>query len=165
MYKFRASTGKCLAANEQPNSMLWHRRLGHLNFQSMCKMRDGAVLGINFDDNLVKLKNCETCAAGKQCRFPFTKNDKTSSRVLELVHSDLCGPMETQSIGKAKYILTFVDDYSRKTLCYFLNSKEIVFEKIKDFKQYVENQTGKRIKAFRTDNGTEYITHQVEIFL
>jgi hypothetical protein len=75
---------------------------------------------------------------------------------LELVHTDLCGPMQTDSIGGSFYFLTFIDDFSRKIWIYFLRHKSETFEKFKEFKAEAEKQSGKYIKALRLDGGGEY---------
>ena len=77
---------------------------------------------------------------------------------LEIVHSDLCGPMQTPSLASSHYMLTFIDDYTRKTWVYFLKYKSEVFEKFFHFKALVENQSGQHIKVFRIDRGGEYIS-------
>jgi len=77
--------------------------------------------------------------------------------ILELIHSDLCGPIETQSIGGAKYFFTLIDDYSKRIFIYTLESKNQVPEMFRNFKKLVENQTGRRIRILRTDNGKEYV--------
>lgn len=84
--------------------------------------------------------------------------------VLNLIHSDLYGPMETTSIGGARDFLIF-DDYSREIFVYFLKKKSDVFETFKTFKQLVESQTGQKIKILRTDNGTEYCSEGFKSFL
>ena len=67
------------------------------------------------------LSFCEGCVYGKQHRNPFpTDGGLRAKKVLELIHSDLCGPMQTTSFGGAKYFLTFIDDFSRKTFVYIL---------------------------------------------
>lgn len=74
-----------------------------------------------------------------------------------MVHSDVCGPMETTSVGGAKYVVTFIDDYSRKVFAYFAkrkNDNEGIFI---EFKKFVETQTGQKLKVLRSDNGGEYI--------
>lgn len=114
--------------------MTWHRRLGHLNLSSIKKMRDGAVDGISVNDNDNKIKDCETCCLGKMCRSPFPTSESKSKRILELIHSDLDGPLETQSIGHAKYFLTFIDDYSKNVFVYFLKNKSEVLDRFKEFK-------------------------------
>lgn len=156
VYKIDAGNESCMLAEKEATAMLWHKRLGHLNLQSMRKMRDGAVNGIKFTDSGAEIEYCETCAVGKHSRQPFPRSSTQSKHILELIHSDLVGPMETISIGKAKYLLNFIDDFSRKNFPYFLKGKDGVYDATVKFKNFVENQTGKRIKKFRSDNGTEY---------
>jgi hypothetical protein len=76
-----------------------------------------------------------------------------ASSPLDLVHSDLMGPFPHPSIRKEKYVLTFIDDWSRYTWVYFLRKKYEVFEHLKDFKAHAEKQSGKMIKILCTDNG------------
>lgn len=165
VYKMRSETVECLLSSELVTSAVtWHRRLGHINYQDLCKMRNGVVDGIEFPDVANGLKNCEVCLQGKQARLPFKKVGNRSKCILELVHSDLCGPMENASFGGAKYFLTFIDDFTRKYFVYFLKCKSEVLEKFKEFKQLVENQTDKKIKIIRSDNGTEYCGNDFQSF-
>lgn len=131
-----------------------------MNFQSLRKMRDGAVIGIDFNDDDSDIRRCETCAYGKLTTSPFKDSSSKSSDILELIHSDLMEPMENMSIGHARYILSFIDDYSRKIFIYFLKEKSEVMSTFIDFKVFIENQTGKKIKVLRTDNGTEYCSSE-----
>jgi hypothetical protein len=55
-----------------------------------------------------------------------------------------------------EYYPKFIDDHSRKTWIYFLKAKSEVFTMFQEFKALVENQTGKKIKVLRLDNGGEY---------
>ena len=71
--------------------------------------------------------------------------------MLELVNSDVCGPMSTQARGGYEYFITFIDDYSRFGYVYLMKQKFEAFEKYKEFKAEVENQLGKHIKAIRSD--------------
>lgn len=89
------------------------------------------------------------------CKAPFRENEKRASKVLELVHTDLCYITPT-SHGGAKYFLTFLDDYSRRIFVYFLKSKDEVYKSFIHFKNYAENDTGKKIQYLQSDNGTEY---------
>ena len=90
-------------------------------------------------------------------RKPFPSNDSKSKRILDMIHSDMCGLMPTTSINGYVYYLTFVDDYSRKTWIYFVKGKDEVFNKFKEFKALVENLFKKKIKILRSDNGGEFI--------
>lgn len=78
---------------------------------------------------------------------------------LELIHADVCGPIEPASFGMNMYFLLFIDDYSRKTWVYFLKQKSEVFFVFKKFKALVENQSDYGIKATRPDQGTHTHTH------
>jgi len=83
---------------------------------------------------------------------------------LDLVHSDVCGPMSVPSMGGYLYITTFIDDFSWKTWIYFLKSKDEVFSKFKEFKAQVENLTNRKIKVLRSDNGGEYNSKDLIIY-
>lgn len=163
VYKLKTNVENCMLSNEKCNTaVMWHRRLGHINYQNLCKMRDGAVRGIEFDGDESQVKYCDVCAMGKQSRLPFKKSKSESKQLLELIHSDIVGPMETLSIGKARYLLTFIDDHSRKVFCYFLKHKSETYDCFTEFKNKVENHTERKIKYFRTDNGTEYTSTKFE---
>lgn len=99
MYKIDASSENCMLTKNEATAMLWHKRLGHLNLQSIKKMRDGAVNGIKFTDSGAEIEYCETCAVGKHSRQPFPHSSTKTKHILELIHSDLVGPMETASIA------------------------------------------------------------------
>lgn len=143
---------------------VWHRRLGHLNSRSMNIMKNGMVFGINYDNS--KFKSCIACIKGKLAKLPFSKQSSSRCKeILGLIHTDLCGPMPNKSLSGARYFLTFIDDFSRKTFVYFLKSKEEVFDKFKLFKNLVEKETDRKIKMIRSDNGGEYINNQFQEFL
>lgn len=83
--------------------------------------------------------SCESCIMAKQHRESFPVGRSNKARVpLELVHTDICGPMQTPSLGGSLYFLTFIDDFSRKTWIYFLKEKSDAFYKFKEFKSMVE---------------------------
>ena len=75
---------------------------------------------------------------------------------MELIHSDVFSPVPIPSLGGAIYYVSFIDDFCRNTRLYFLKNKLEVFSKFKEYKALVENQTGKKIKVLRTDNGGEF---------
>lgn len=99
---------------EFSSAEIWHRKMGHLNYHDLMKChRNNAVQGMK----LTKYREyitCEICARGKVTKAPFPKKGSTrSSDILEIIHSDFCGPISTESIGKSKYFVTFIDDASR----------------------------------------------------
>lgn len=129
-------------------------------------MRAGAVTGIiSFNDGDSEIVKCEVCARGKQTKKPFKPSETESSGILELIHSDLMGPQSTRSLGHAKYLLTFIDDFSRKVFVFFLKTKDETLSKFVEFRAFIEKQTGKQIKTLRTDNGGEYVSNAFDQFL
>jgi transposase InsO family protein len=88
-----------------------------------------------------------------------------ATKPLEIVHSDVCGPMRTTSSGGARYVVTYIDNFSRKVWVYLLKSKGECLEKFKEFKALVEKQLEYKIKVFRSDNGGEYISKRFQGFL
>lgn len=154
---------KIFVAKTQSDINLWHRRMGHTNVQYLKKLKQGIVTGIDFKES--NLKDCVVCAKGKQSKIPFNHEGTRASELLELIHSDLCGPIETEGTRASRYFLTFICDKSRRIFVYVLQFKSQVLESFKDFKARVENQTGKRIKILRTDNGKEYVNNEMKKFL
>jgi len=75
---------------------------------------------------------------------------------LQLIHADICGPITPTSNSKKRYLLTFIDDFSRKTWIYFLTEKSEALSIFKNFKVYVEKEVGSSIKGLRTDRGGEF---------
>ena len=84
--------------------------------------------------------------------------------ILDYIHTGVWGPTKTASLGGKHYFVTFVDDFSRRVWVYMLKSKDEVFETFLVWKKMVENQTGRKIKVLRSDNGTEYRNDQFSIF-
>ena len=107
---------------------------------------------------------CEHCLYGKQNRVKFPSGATRAKGILELIHSDVFGPVPVPSLGGAIYYVSFIDDFSRNTSLYFLKKKSEVFSKFKEYKALVENQTGKKIKVLRIDNGGELCEKEFEKF-
>ena len=147
-------------------SDLWHQRLGHVHESRLKKcVQNEFVQGIDIE-KMTELSFCEGCLAGKMCRKPFpTVGEIRSTRKLQLVHSDVCGPMQTQSIGGAKYFVTFIDDYTRCCAVYFMKHKSEVLDKFKEFEVTTTNAAGRAIGTLRTDNGGEYLSSAFQNYL
>ena len=96
---------------------------------------------------------CRGCALGKNVKNPFSSSNNRSKEILDLIHSNFCGPMPIKYLGGSLYYVTFIDDYSRNTWLYILKTKDEVFNKFKEFKAKIENLTNKKIKTLRTYNG------------
>lgn len=145
---------------------LWHFRLGHLNVFDMKRMiKHNMIKGIenvqvNTDD-----KFCESCVVSKHTRSTFPKNQNgRSSRVLEFIHSDVCGPISQPSWDGTKYFVTFTDDYSRASSVFFVERKSEVFGKFKEYVAMVEALHGCKIAKLRVDNGGEYTSNEFKDF-
>ncbi|KAG8480261.1 hypothetical protein CXB51_024850 [Gossypium anomalum] len=110
---------------------LWHMRLGHMSENGMVELSKRGLLD---GQGICKLNFCEHCVFGKQKRVRFTRGIHNTKETLEYIHSDLWGPSRVPSRGGANYMLTFIDDFSRKT--------------------------GKQIKYLRTDNGLEFCSDE-----
>ena len=77
---------------------------------------------------------CKGCALGKNVKGSFPSNDNRSKETLDLIHSDVCGPMIVASLNGYLYHVLFIDDHSRKTWIYFLKNKDGVLAKFQEFK-------------------------------
>jgi transposase InsO family protein len=108
---------------------------------------------------------CRGCALGKNAKDAFPSNDSRSKEILGLVHSNVCGPMSVPSSIGYRYYVTFIDDYSRRTWnIFFMKTKDEVFNRFREFRALVENQTWKKIKILRSDNGGEYTSNEFRDF-
>ena len=135
---------------------IWHRRMGHLgedNVRRLAKMVEGVKIKVR-----TAVGVCEACLEGKQHRQPSHKPATRASEPLELVHSDLCGPIDPTTYGGTNYYVLFTDDFTRMTHIYPLKRKTSaeVLERFREYRPEVEKQTGKSIKRLRTDGGGEY---------
>src|SRR5208282_230217 len=105
-------------------------------------------------------QKCTACIQAKATRLPFGTANNRASATLERVHSDLCGPMLIPSISGARYVLTFINDYSRYATVYFLTNKSDTFDHFLKFKALQERQTGNKLKILCSDGGGEYLSNE-----
>ena len=148
-------------ASDIGSADLWHQRLGHISGQRLKEMvSNEMVTGVKIPVT-AEFSFCEGCIEGKMKWKPFKPvGEIRSTRKLQRVHSDVCGPMPTESIGKRKYFVTFIDDFSRCCSVYFIRNKSEVFEKFKEFEALVTNDCNQRICVLRSDNGGEYMSQR-----
>jgi hypothetical protein len=136
-----------LLTHDDESSRIWHERFGRLNFIYMQQLRKHRLVDglpyIHFSKGV-----CEGCVLGKHPQEKFDKGkSQQASTPLDLIHSDLMGPFPHPSINKTRFVLIFVDDFSRFTWIYFLRKKSEVFQHLKDFKDLGETQSRKKIKV------------------
>ena len=142
---------------EDSSPELWHKRLGHMSEKGLQVLAKKSL--IPFAKGTHK-NSCEFCVFGKQHRVSFSKPSTKKENLLELVYSDVCGPMEVESLGRNKYFVTYIDDASRKVWVYLLKTKDQVFKTFQEFHAMVERETGRSLKCLRSDNGGEYTSQQ-----
>lgn len=102
-------------------------------------------------------KACDVCLRAKQTRDWFPLSMNKTSRVFELIHTNLWGPYRTPSFSGARYFLTIVDDYSRGVWLYLLNDKTEAPIHLRNFVAMAERQFEVQVKAMRSDNGSEFV--------
>ncbi|KAL4360887.1 hypothetical protein GQ457_04G022640 [Hibiscus cannabinus] len=164
IYKLLGSTvvgGANSVESCDDDTKLWHMRLGHLSESGMVALYKRNLLhGVKS----CKLNFCKFCVLGKQTKVSFMTGKHKTEGILDYVHSDVWGPTRESSLGGSMYYVTFIDDFSKKVWVYFLKQKSKVFAKFKQWKAQVENQTGRKIKYLRSDNGIEYTDSQFQRF-
>ncbi|KAH9647728.1 hypothetical protein KPL70_025300 [Citrus sinensis] len=141
-----------VASNGEESTMMWHLKLGHMSEQGLKILSERKLLpGLKS----VSLPFCEHCVTSKQHILKFSRSIARSKCILDLIHSDVWESPDI-SMGGAKYIVTFIDDYSRRCWVYPIKKKSDVFLVFKEYKARVELESEKMIKSLRTDNGGEY---------
>jgi transposase InsO family protein len=134
------------------SSILWHRRLGHISKERLERLvKDEIFPNLDFTDFDV----CVDCIKGKQTMH--TKKCATrSGRLLEIVHTDICGPFDSPSFGREKYFITFIDDFSRYCYIYLLHEKSQAVDALEVYITEVERKLDRKVKVVRSDRGGEY---------
>ncbi|GJS02340.1 retrovirus-related pol polyprotein from transposon TNT 1-94 [Tanacetum coccineum] len=147
--------GELNASVEEKDSLaqVWHKRLGHISEAGLQVLEKQGLFG---KKSLGKLEFCENCVLEKSHRVSFSVERHTTQGVIDYVHSDLWGPSQVESLGGKRYFLSIIDDYSKRVWVYILRFKHEAFKKFKEWKQLVENHTGRTVKKLRTDNGLEF---------
>ncbi|KAJ9566458.1 hypothetical protein OSB04_002424 [Centaurea solstitialis] len=143
----------------EDQTYLWHCRLGHINKKRVELLLKGGFLG-NFDYK--PFDNCESCLSGKMTKQPFNNENERATDLLEIIHTDVCGPFSHVARGGYRYFITFTDDFSRYGYVYMMRHKSETFEKFKEYQNEVQNLLDKRIKFLRSDRGGEYLSDEFD---
>ena len=134
------------------SSKLWHCRLGHISRRRIERLVKNDILPpLEFSD----LEQCRECIKGKYAK-KIKKNAKRSTGILQIIHTDICGPFPMKSVDGFDSFITFTDDYSRFGYIYPIKERTEALDKFKIFKAEVENQHSSKIKVVRSDRGGEY---------
>ena len=94
-------------------------------------------------------------------KTPFSGTMERATDLLEIIHTDVCGPTNIEARGGYRYFLTFTDDLSRYGYIYLMKHKSKTFEKFKVFQSEVENHRNTKIKFLQSDRGGEYLSYVV----
>ena len=144
---------------------LWHRRYGQLGYDNLAKLAaEELVTGMKTtaaDFEAAREKACGTCITAKQQKVPRPLSSSDSEKPLELVHTDVCGPLEVPSLGGHLYLATYLDDFSKLSIVKPLARKSQVPETTKEVITFMEKQSGCDL---RSDNGTEYLNKDLSSF-
>jgi transposase InsO family protein len=147
--------------------LLWHNRLGHLGFSEVVRLakeglldRDATSACSAMTPDDIKNLFCEPCTMGKGTRQPSPVAPERATKPNERVHIDIWGPARTPTAGKARYLLTCQDDYTRRTQIFFLKRKSDALDAFRDYIALVENHCESKVKTVRRDNGGEFTSHE-----
>lgn len=143
---------------DQQLTELWHRRFGHVSLDKLKKLQNGGLVKGLPQFTVTPLPTCEPCLKGKQHKLPFELSQIVYNRPLQLVYSDVCGPMEVYSLGRNKYFITFIDAFSGLTCLNFLQQKSKTFIKFQEWLAYAKRYTTSKLQVLQTDNGGEYVS-------
>lgn len=157
----RHTEGKALVTGKVNRELeLWHHRYGHLGNDNLLKLVTKNMVD-GFTVDRVKAGGaqflCEPCIHGKQTREPFRRHpEKRAGRPLEIVHSDVCGPVTPVAWDGSSYFVTFTDDFTHVAVVYMIKTKDEVLERFMDYEAMSTAHFGVRISRLRCDNGGEY---------
>ncbi|KAK1399686.1 hypothetical protein POM88_009549 [Heracleum sosnowskyi] len=155
----------CLTAKMSNESWNWHKKLSHLNLNNINELiRKDLVRGL--PKSILNLDGlCDSCQKAKQRKSSF--KSKSESSVVEpyhLLHVDLFGPVNVMSMGRKKYALVIVDEYTRYTWVYFLSKKDETAQILMDHVNLLDKGSQHKVKIIRSDNGTEFRNSILEAF-
>jgi hypothetical protein len=151
------SSLRCLILQSSSELWKWHRRLGHLSFDLLCRL---SGLGLLRGLPLLKFKSDLVCAPyrhGKMIAASHSPiNIVMTEHPVQLLHMNTVGPSQVRSMGGKWYVLVIVDDYSRYSWVFFLESKDEVFEHFRSLALRLNNEHPNCLKVIHSDNGTEF---------
>ncbi|KAM1936926.1 hypothetical protein ACFX15_014142 [Malus domestica] len=162
--KLNTKIGSCNIGVMEDESWKWHLRFGHLHFNGLKLLSSGEMVrGLPQIEATHQV--CEGCVFGKQARLSFPVGDTWRAKApLQLVHTDICGPLDPMSYGGNRYFITFIDDFSRKTWVYFLKEKSTALKVFKEFKALTEAESNHKLVAMRSDRGGEYTSNAFKAY-
>ena len=160
---------------------IMHARFGHACAEVLIRLIKNDYIPVNSEwerDELIKeileLKKylCPACLKGKQHRRAIShRHISEANQILSCIMGDICGPIWVTKAGgtkrllsRPKYALVLVDYYSRHVTAYILDHKDEAVDSIKEYIEYMERQTNRKVKTFHSDGGGEFINNDLELW-
>nr|GEV62987.1 retrovirus-related Pol polyprotein from transposon TNT 1-94 [Tanacetum cinerariifolium] len=156
----------CLMAKATSSqAWLWHRRLSHLNFDTINLISKYDIVTGLSKLKFVKDHLCSSCELGKaKCKSFKTKTIPSLKRRLQILHMDLYGLVRIKRFNGKKYVLVIVDDYSRYTWTHFLRSKDKTPKVLNDFLKLVQRGLHAQVRTVRTEKGTKFLNKTLHAY-
>eukprot|EP00798_Chlamydomonas_sp_ICE-L_P013813 gene13813-19729_t len=150
-----------------PTSNLWHRRFGHLHYADLRKLSSGLVMGIPPIEARACPRDCRICIQAKGSRPPFRASITQTTQPLALLHIDLCGPMQTPTLGGGRYFMGTTDDYTGFAIVSILAGKSgpEIYAHLTTIIRKLEKLTGFKVQILRTDGGGEFCNNAMSAYL
>jgi hypothetical protein len=139
---------------------LWHKRLGHLSFSYLKKLKPHLFTELQILD-----LQCDICELAKSHRKPFSSSFNKSSKPFMVIHSDIWGPATISSMSKVRYFITFIDECTRMTWVSLLHKKSDASTAFQEFHNMVKTQFQKQIQVWQSDNAMEFLANSLGNYL
>lgn len=131
---------------------LWHKRLGHILFGYIQKLKPDLFLGL-----YNSVFHCDIYEFVKNHRVPYLSSLNKFFEPFAVIHSDISGPAKVESLSQARYFITFIDECTRMTWISLLQKKSDAYIAFKDFYNMVHTQYQRQIRVWQSDNAMEFM--------
>ena len=163
LYELNSSECALMSVDNTACIHVWHNRFGHRDPKAIKSLEQQAE-GFQIKPCQVR-QVCECCITAKMTRKPVPqKSESRATELLELIHTDVCGPMQTMTPSGNRYFMTVIDDHSKYTILYLLKTKSEVATKIKEYVKFVQTKFNRTPKVIRSDRGGEYVNEEMTKF-
>ena len=145
------------------NTDIWHKRLGHSSYENVKKLSGyNDEYGLQIKSITVSgMEKCVACIEGKQAQMPHNEKRARATRPLQLINSDVVGPISPTSYGNKRYLVTFIDDCTHFMAVYAMEANSEAFSYFRIFEAMAIAHFGTKLSRFRCDNGGEYVSREM----
>lgn len=159
------SADSYLTTDDTNPAINWHRRLGHISLIKLKELRnisDGIKITLSELKELEKV--CDICQKAKQTRLKFENSRSTTTKPLQLIHTDVCGPISPATWDKRNYFVTFIDDFTHHVETYPIKTKDEVTKILMEYVRKVQAKWNMKVVSIRCDNGREFVNTKITEF-